>query len=54
MRDKYAGAEQTHHNCCNLNHDTHPRAQPALNSNEAIDADLFQDDFAELRKWFRR
>lgn len=30
MRDKNAGAEKSHQNCCKLNHDTHPYARPAL------------------------
>ena len=54
VRHKDAGAEKSQDNCCKLDHDTHPRAQPALNTYNAVTTDLFQDDFVPSRKWFRR
>jgi hypothetical protein len=54
MRHKNAGAEKSHQYCCNLNHGTHPYAQPALTNTSGIGTGLFRDDFVAPSKWFRR
>jgi hypothetical protein len=54
MRHKNAGAEKSHQYCCNLNHGTHPYAQPALTNTLGIGTGLFRDDFVAPSKWFRR
>jgi hypothetical protein len=53
MRQKNADAKNPDQYCCDLDHNTHPYARPALLIDTHIGACWFQNDFVRSRKWFR-